>query len=811
MSGINFSTAISSARHMKLWVCFLYFARVCATNPQRAEVYNVVGKYSSQMHAAVSLIRGAILPALQQVHIGPFSMKQKGGNILARESTLVPFSLTMVEAVRFGLTLPFPARVSKLDNVLSATVNAIAVAGVDIVSLRRSQRDVLRQASRMLSDLTTDLRSMVPEFGKPIAGHINFGLLEALVRAVDWGHKSLMPDVLLGFEPLGDVRSTGSLRPVEEPVPSPLSKEDNAKSFDDAVQHLTKKAKGADDAAKDDQWVVWEKTLAECDKEFCVGPLSRRGVHTLFSEAEFGPRCIPAFGIWQKGSLRRIDDACRSGHNILTRMRETIVCVSADLPGDIAIEFYKSLPKSCRLRIGTDDIASAYRVLQSASPQYNVAAVWQPKAADGSGGEVKYFALRGFNFGLKSAPVHLATLMRPMMEFCRKVGLVACDQFYDDVVVVDPEFGKSSAQLTIDYIFRLIGFPFAPRKHERMRGRNAFLGVVSDFTTAAAGYVLMRVKEKRRRKLIQELEGIRDSKKLSPGHAARIRGKLYFTTSSAFFGVGRPALQAFTARQYAKGANSALTDSLSNSVDFFIELLRKLPAHQVPLYESDERPLYVWSDAMWELADSVGGATVTAVDDETGELYYVADAAIAFTVFDPEDGTWHECHADVDRDVLRLMVQGKKSYIGQLEALAATAVLSSMPRKRLYGRRVLFWIDNLAAKYGLQKGYSKVDDSGRIINAFRALQSALHLRIHFEYVPSHQNLADLPSRGNFDEMFEVIYLATGVRMVSQGEGKNFFKYDFVLPSFESWKAPLVYLASKRERRSGSRGAKRRRA
>ena len=44
------------------------------------------------------------------------------------------------------------------------------------------------------------------------------------------------------------------------------------------------------DAAKDDQWVVWEKTLAEiCDiKEFCVhGPLSRRGVHTLFSGAEF--------------------------------------------------------------------------------------------------------------------------------------------------------------------------------------------------------------------------------------------------------------------------------------------------------------------------------------------------------------------------------------------------------------------------------------------------------------------------------------------------------------------------------------------
>ena len=152
----------------------------------------------------------------------------------------------MVEAVRLGLTLPFPARVSKIDNVLSVTVNAIAVAGVDIVGLRRSRRDILRQASRMLGDLNADLRSMVPEFGRPIAGHINFALLEALVRAVDWGHKSLMPDVLFGFEPLGDIRSTGALRPVEEPVPSPLSKEANAKSFDEAVEHLTKKAKGAD-------------------------------------------------------------------------------------------------------------------------------------------------------------------------------------------------------------------------------------------------------------------------------------------------------------------------------------------------------------------------------------------------------------------------------------------------------------------------------------------------------------------------------------------------------------------------------------
>ena len=193
---------------------------------------------------------------------------------------------------------------------------------------------------------------------------------------------------------------------------------------------------------------------------------------------------------------------------------------------------------------------------------------------------------------------------------------------------------------------------------------------MSDFAKAIEGFVVLRVKEKRRRKLIGELKGIRKEGKLSSGHAARIRGKLYFSTTSAFFGIGRPALQAFTARQYSSSKSSALTDSLSSSIDFFETLLERLPAQRVPVTETGEKPLYIWSDAMWELLSTPEHATVTAFDEETGEEFYVADAAIAFTVFDPLDETWHVCEAKIERDVLRLMVQGKKSYIGQLEAFA---------------------------------------------------------------------------------------------------------------------------------------------
>ena len=112
-----------------------------------------------------------------------------------------------------------------------------------------------------------------------------------------------------------------------------------------------------------------------------------------------------------------------------------------------------------------------------------------------------------------------------------------------------------------------------------------------------------------------------------------------------FSGVGRPALQAFTARQYCKSAQSALNEQLESSIDFFIGLLQNIPAQRVPLFDSSEKPLCVWSDAMWELHRSPDGEMVQVVDEESGETFYSASAAIAFVVFDPSDESWHECHA----------------------------------------------------------------------------------------------------------------------------------------------------------------------
>jgi len=88
----------------------------------------------------------------------------------------------------------------------------------------------------------------------------------------------------------------------------------------------------------------------------------------------------------------------------------------------------------------------------------------------------------------------------------------------------------------------------------------------------------------------------------------------------------------------------------------------------------------------------------TAIDDETGDVFYIASAVIAFICFDPRDGTWHESSKKIGIKTSRDMVPGKKTYTGQFEILAAEFVLGTMPADRLHGRSAMFWIDNVSAK-----------------------------------------------------------------------------------------------------------------
>ena len=86
-----------------------------------------------------------------------------------------------------------------------------------------------------------------------------------------------------------------------------------------------------------------------------------------------------------------------------------------------------------------------------------------------------------------------------------------------------------------------------------------------------------------------------------------------------------------------------------------------------------------------------------------------------------------------------------QQQIGQLEILAGLVPYTSLPHL-FVGRQVLHWIDDTSVMSALTKGYSGAPDSAVMVHAFLAYNLALRAQVWFEYVNTHANVSDRPSR-----------------------------------------------------------------
>ena len=150
-----------------------------------------------------------------------------------------------------------------------------------------------------------------------------------------------------------------------------------------------------------------------------------------------------------------------------------------------------------------------------------------------------------------------------------------------------------------------------------------------------------------------------------------------------------------------------------------------MPDREIFLDGARRAPLLVWSDASWERG--VGW--------------------LGFVVYDPEQSRFFYSDSEVPSHILKFFVL-KKQKIGQCEILAAAMVYTSMPDV-FRGREAIHWIDNTSAISCLLHGYSGKMDSALMVNAFHLYNAGLKVRVHFEYVESKANVADLPSRQEF--------------------------------------------------------------
>ena len=617
---------------------------------------------------------------------------------------------------------------------LRSAINQVVHLRGSISKWRHHQMVVLRQASRALSHITDILRerqARVNPFAAKVASGLNFGLWAALLDATGWPHDSLLFNLVFGFRVIGEIPDSGLFAAGGQPYRSDLFEtlDENAQWASKLIDRCSRNPELSDDDVN-----VWKKTMEEVEDGLMMGPFTRAHLDDkVFGYGKWRP--MARFSVWQKGKLRACDDARRSLHNNITCTTESLVCDRADFPIRMARIFASKISSPFSMLLGTEDLASAYRRVPVWQPEYTVVALKDPS------GELKFFIVPGHNFGLLSAVLNFNTVPEFTVHVARRMFASCCSHFYDDFPVCEPSFSCASSQKALWDLHQLLGFALAEKKHVPCALENDYLGIHNDFSQMySRGEARVRVTDSRRADLIELLTEAIDSGALSPAQAESLHGKLQFAISGSFGKVGRAAL--LLIRERFRRVSS--DDNLSKSLKFGLELLRDIihaaPDFVLRVLPSSERSTLIWSDAMYNEHKHFG---------QMGWVLRVPPCSRYGVRY------FHSSYS-LDRSLLERLFGVRQNYIQQLETLAALTAYTSIDPRLIAGKLILHFVDNQGALSNLISCSSRDYDCSWMVHEFAIIASKLSLGVWFEYVRSAANIADLPSRGEYAYLLQVL-------------------------------------------------------
>ena len=638
-----------------------------------------------------------------------------------------------------GVEHPFSNLDANLPTELQAAIDTVVRQGPAIVQWRERRQRVIADMAHELEPLNVALREGMRGHVRYIneqSGGLSLATLSLFIDALRWKDVNLVRDFVHGFRSVGDIPDSGVFAPggKDYTADTVAVLSSNPKYVSQLVSQVVKRAKRYTLAAARDAAEIWHKTMDEVRKGLCIGPFSRAALDRTWGYGRWRP--MPRFGIWQKGKLRCIDDGRTALHNAITRTRESLRCSRADFPLRIARALAIAFGPSHRFRLfsGTDDIASAYRLVPTAQPWYTCFCTDSPE------GDAVFFVLPGHPFGLTSAVLNFNRIPRLAIFIARIVLAVLCENFYDDCLTAEPDFSAKSGQRALSFVMRrIICLAFSDEKHEPVDETVVYLGVVSDFTRLFThGIMTLRIKPERQIHLLKSISGFLDTGVMSPGDAAELEGKLMFSILSQFGKIGRAALAAIRQRAHDDKGSTRLSPELRDTLIFLFDLIEIFPSFDVPAYPVRTSPVLIWTDAMFELC----GRRIDAP-----QLGCVA--AIGAVVWSPRLGTFFHSSLEIPPSLMVWLFKIKKQYIAQLEMMAVLSLYYSLPRDVLANELILHFVDNQGVIWNLVEATSTDPGCAGMAHSTALMQARLSCRVWYEYVASDANVADLPSRGDF--------------------------------------------------------------
>lgn len=641
---------------------------------------------------------------------------------------------------------------------------------------RSAQRNVLADVRKKLECENAVLRAARPSPPNitAVAGNVNVALLCAIVDALDWPDKALPLNFVLGFASVGDIPDSGVYRAVEPEIDEEAFRDlkgsidaTNDSWCGEVCRLLGRRAASAGPEEREAIHVLKAKSDAEAQAGLCGAPISLAQLRRKYNRfGKLSARVLPRFGVWQGRAdarkVRAIDDARMSRTNEATRMHETIVTPSPEYPAHVLDELAcicaergVAIPD---IELGLDDLFAAYRRVPTRHPEYMVAAIWDLDA-----NEPIFYEVHGHCFGLVSSVLNFNRVPHLLCVAAARLFAAPVDHFFDDYLTVDLASAKGSAQMCLDLLHNAVRLRLEPKKRKRSAPRHVELGVDCDLQFASSRRtVLLSPTPERVADILSELTRCELAGSMSPSEAESLFGRISFVLTTAVGAVGRAATQPLLQRAHERSGRGALpfTPAMQHMLDFFRVLLPSIPPLAVrcgPDRCEDRPPVVVYTDASYN--DSLGGWSGLGIIVMDGEDRYEAGSRAPQWVLD-----W---------------LHPRGQQINHLEALVLVAARLTFPDV-LAGRRVLCFVDNTVALSKSIHGYANEPDMAAIVNALHVCDAALGIECWNEWVPSHANVSDLPSRepSTWDEEACAVMEVLRARMRAQGFGRR----EIVLPS-----------------------------
>ena len=208
-------------------------------------------------------------------------------------------------------------------------------------------------------------------------------------------------------------------------------------------------------------------------------------------------------------------------------------------------------------------------------------------------------------------------------------------------------------------------------------------------------------------------------------------GKLRFARAQCFGRCGAATLNVLGAASRAKGGLRRTCPEIEAAIRWWRVYFEGARSRSIEV--SSRPPLLIFTDGACEPSGTTVGALFIDPASQAAETF-------GFRVSDAVAESWSS--------------SGSSQVIGQAEIFPVLISLRTW-EAQLAGRRVLFFIDNDSARWGLVKGYSPILSSAAIIGDVWQEVARLGCWPWFARVPTSSNPGDKPSRLEFAEAEEL--------------------------------------------------------